>query len=146
MYFQQDRLESYELNIILKFKKSSTLFTTIFIPRFSTFPLSNRELYHSTSKPINDEEDTLKSFMKFDIMPWGPVFRMIVGSRIVVPQQSLPHNDTLLTRIHDLISNTICQTTSYVILPQNQLVIRKTHSNLLWHLTSHLTGLILKQL
>ena len=146
MYFQQDRLESYEINIILKFKKSSTLFTTIFIPQFSTFPLSNRELCHSTSKPIDDEEDTFKSFMKFDITPRGSVFRMIVGSRIVVPQQSLPHNDTLLTRIHDLISNTICQTTSYVILPQNQLVIRKTHSNLLWHSTSHLTGLILKQL
>ena len=146
MYFQQDRLESYEVNIILKFNKSSTLFITIFIPRFSTFSLSDRELCHSTSKPIDDEEDTLKSFMTFDITPHGPVFRMIVGSRIVVPQQSLPHNDTLVTRIHDLSSNTICQTTSYVVLPQNQLVIKKIHSNLLWHSTSHLAGLILKQL
>ena len=51
--------------------------------------------------------------MTFNIRPRELVFfRMIVESRIVVPQQSLPHNDTLLTRIHDLISNTICQTTS----------------------------------
>ena len=64
----------------------------------------------------------------------------------MVPQQSLPHNDTLVTRIHDLSSNTICQTTSYVVLPQNQLVIRKIHSNLLWHSTSHPAGLILEQL
>ena len=146
MYFQQDRLESYEINIILKFKKSSTLFTTIFIPQFSTFPLSNRELCHSTSKPIDDEEDTFKSFMKFDITPRGSVFRMIVGSRIVVPQQSLPHNDTPVTQIHDLSSNTIGQTVSYAIPSQNQLMMRKTHSNFLWHSTSRHVSLFLEWL
>ena len=50
--------------------------------------MSNRELCHSTSKPISDEEDTLKSFMAFDIKPHGLVFRVVVGSEIVVPQQS----------------------------------------------------------
>ena len=38
------------------------------------------ELCHSTSKPISDEESTLKSFMAFDITPHGPTFRVVVGS------------------------------------------------------------------
>ena len=46
--------------------------------------LSNRKLLHFTSKPIDDEEDILKSFMAFDITPRGPVFRVVVGSQIVV--------------------------------------------------------------
>ena len=64
--------------------------------------LSNRELYHSTSKPIGDEEETLKSFIAFDIIPRGSIFRVVVGSQIMVPQQSLPHNNTPMTRTHDL--------------------------------------------
>ena len=47
--------------------------------------LSDRELCHSTSKLIGDEEDTLKSFMVFDITPHGPAFRVVVDSEIVVP-------------------------------------------------------------
>ena len=47
--------------------------------------LSNCELCHSTLKPIGDVEDTLKSFMTFNITSCGPVFRVIVGSQIVVP-------------------------------------------------------------
>ena len=37
------------------------------------------ELCHFTSKPIGDEEDTLKSFMAFDITPRESVFRVVVG-------------------------------------------------------------------
>ena len=40
----------------------------------------DRELCHSTSKPIGDEKDTLKSFMAFNITPHGLVFRMVIGS------------------------------------------------------------------
>ena len=36
-----------------------------------------------------------------------------------------------------------CRTMSYVILFQNQLVMRKTHLNLLWHSTSRNAGLFL---
>jgi len=46
--------------------------------------MSNRELCHSTSKSIGDEENTLKSFMAFDITPHGPIFRVVIGSQIVV--------------------------------------------------------------
>ena len=49
------------------------------------FNLLDHELCHSNSKLISDEEDTLKSFMAFDITPRMPVFRMVVGSQIVVP-------------------------------------------------------------
>ena len=48
------------------------------------------ELCHSISKPINDEEDTFKSFMTFNITPREPLFRMIVGSQIVVPSTIPP--------------------------------------------------------
>ena len=51
--------------------------------------LSNYELCHSTSKPISNKEDTLKSFIDFDITSCGPVFRVVVGSQIVIPQQYL---------------------------------------------------------
>ena len=47
--------------------------------------LSNCELCHSTLKPIDDEEDTLKSFMAFNITPRGHVFRVVVGIQIVIP-------------------------------------------------------------
>ena len=46
--------------------------------------MSDCELFYSTSKPIGDEEDTVKSFMAFDITHRGPVFRVVVGSQIVV--------------------------------------------------------------
>ena len=42
----------------------------------------------SPQKPIGDEKDTLKSFMVFDITPSESVFRVVVGSQIVVPQHS----------------------------------------------------------
>ena len=61
-------------------------------------------------------------------------------------QQFLPHNDTLVTQTHDFGSDTICLIMSCVIPPQNQLVMRKTHSNLLWHSTSHHAGLFLEWL
>ena len=51
--------------------------------------LLDYELCHSTSKPISDKEDTLKSFIDFDITSCGPVFRVVVGSQIVIPQQYL---------------------------------------------------------
>ena len=47
-------------------------------------PYVDCKLYY-TSKPISDEEDTLKSFMTFNIAPHGPIFRVIEGIRIVVP-------------------------------------------------------------
>ena len=62
---------------------------------------------------------TLKIFVAFNIAPRGPIFRVVVGSQIMVPQQSLPHNDTPRTRTHNPSSNTICQIVSNVILPQN---------------------------
>ena len=48
--------------------------------------MSDRKLCHFISKPIGDEKDTIKSFMAFNITPRGPIFRMVVGSQIVVPQ------------------------------------------------------------
>ena len=67
--------------------------------------LSNCELCHSTSKPISDKEDTLKSFIDFDITSCGPVFRVVVGSQIVIPQQYLSEEKKkfipfFYTRIH----------------------------------------------
>ena len=69
--------------------------------------LLDHELFYSTSNSIGDEEDTLKSFMTFNIIPRRPVFKVVVGSWIVVLQQSLPHNDTPSTWTHDLSSYTI---------------------------------------
>ena len=46
--------------------------------------LSDRKLCHSTSKSIGDEDDTLKSFMVFNITPRESVFRVIVGSQIMI--------------------------------------------------------------
>ena len=46
--------------------------------------LSDHKLCHSTSKPIDDVEDTFKSFMTFDITSRGLVFRVVVGNQIVV--------------------------------------------------------------
>ena len=37
----------------------------------------------------SDEEDTLNSFMAFDITSRGLVFRVVVGSQIVVPPTSV---------------------------------------------------------
>ena len=47
---------------------------------FDLFLVSDRKLCHSTWKPINDEEDILKSFMAFDITPQA-CFRVVVGSQ-----------------------------------------------------------------
>ena len=49
--------------------------------------LSDHELCHSTSKPIGDKEDTLKSFMAFDIISCRPIYGVVVGSQIVVPPE-----------------------------------------------------------
>ena len=49
------------------------------------YHLLDHELRHSTLKPIGDEKGTLKSFMAFDITPYGLVFRVVVGSQTVVP-------------------------------------------------------------
>ena len=87
--------------------------------------------------------------MVFNITPCEPVFRVVVGSQIVVPplpKQSLPHNDTPVTRTHDLDFDTICWTVSYAIPSQNQLVMSKIHSNLLQHLTSYHVDLLLEWL
>ena len=46
--------------------------------------MSDHEQCHSISKLIGDEESTFKSFMAFDITSRGPVFRVVVGSQIVV--------------------------------------------------------------
>ena len=46
--------------------------------------MSNRELCHSTSKPIGNNEDTLISFMTFDITSHKSVFRVVIGSQIIV--------------------------------------------------------------
>ena len=54
--------------------------------------MSDRELCRSTSKPIGDEESTFKSFMAFDIVSRGPVFRVVVGTQILVP----PNNPSLI--------------------------------------------------
>ena len=50
------------------------------------YHFSDNELCHSTSKPIGNEEDTLKSFMVFDITSHESIFRVVVRSQIVVPQ------------------------------------------------------------
>ena len=109
--------------------------------------LSDREVCHSISKPISDGEDTLKSFMTFDTTPHRPIFKVVVGSQIMAPpQQSFPHNNTPVTRTYDLGSDTIYRIVNYVILPQNQLVMRKTHSNFLWLSISYNADLFLKWL
>ena len=71
--------------------------------------------------------------MAFNIALCRPVFKAVVESQIVIPQQSLSHNDTLVTQIYDLASNIIYRIVSYTISPQNQLMARKIHLNLLWH-------------
>ena len=35
--------------------------------------------------PNSDEEDIVKSFMAFDITPYELVFKVVVGSQIIVP-------------------------------------------------------------
>ena len=44
------------------------------------YHFSDRVLCHSTSKLIDDEKDITKSFMTFDIMPYGPIFKVVVES------------------------------------------------------------------
>lgn len=52
------------------------------------YHLSDREMYHSTSKPIGDKKDTFKSLMTFDITSRGHIFRMAIGSQIVVSNRN----------------------------------------------------------
>lgn len=86
--------------------------------------MSERELCHSTSKSIGNEKDT-QIFYGIQHRTMRAVFRVIVGSQIMVSQQSLPYNDTLVIRTHDLSSDTICRIVNYTIIPQNQLVINE---------------------
>jgi len=58
-------------------------------------------------------------------------FRVVVGSKIVVSPTIPSHNNTLVIPTHDLGSDFICWIVSYAILSLNQLVMRKTHSDLL---------------
>ena len=51
------------------------------------YKLLDCELYHFTLKPIGDEEDTLKSFMTFDITPRRPVRSQIVVFLTIPPSQ-----------------------------------------------------------
>ena len=46
--------------------------------------MSDHKLCHSTLKPIGNEEDSLKSFMTFNITSRKPIFRMVVGSQTVI--------------------------------------------------------------
>ena len=48
------------------------------------YHLSDRELYHSTSKPIGNKEYTIKFFMVFNITSHEHVVRVIVRNQIVV--------------------------------------------------------------
>ena len=45
------------------------------------YHLSDRELCHSTSKSIGNKEDILKSFMTFDIILLGSVFKFLTHSK-----------------------------------------------------------------
>ena len=79
--------------------------------------MSDRELCYSTSKAIGDEEDTLKSFMAFNITPPNLFLEWLQGVKLWSSQESLPHDDTLVTWTYDRGSNTICRTVSYAIPP-----------------------------
>ena len=48
------------------------------------YHLLDHELCHSTSKPIGNEKNTIKSFIVFDITSYGYIFRVVVGSQTVV--------------------------------------------------------------
>ena len=69
--------------------------------------------------------------MSFDITFCEPVFRVVIENQIIIPQQFLPHNETPPTQAHDISFRTIFRTVRCAILSQNQLVIKKAHSNLL---------------
>ena len=76
---------------------------------------SGRELCYSNLKLISDKKDT-QIFYAFDIVSHEPVFRVIIGSRIVVPQ-FLSQNNAPATQTHNLDFDTTCQTMSYSTLP-----------------------------
>ena len=86
---------------------------------FNCYIVLDCKLCYFISKFIGDEKNTFKFFMVFNIMSCGPVFRVVVESQIMTSQQSFPHNDTLMTRIHGLGFDTICRTVSCVISAQN---------------------------
>ena len=52
-----------------------------------TLILSDSELCHSILKSISDEEDIFKSFMTFDIVPCGSIFRVVVKSQLMIPHK-----------------------------------------------------------
>ena len=56
-------------------------------PQLIAFLLSDRDRCHFTLKLIGNEEVILKSFMTLDIMPHGPIFRVVVRSQIMNPWQ-----------------------------------------------------------
>ena len=62
---------------VLKFKLGMSTFYNI---QTASKNLLDRELCHSTSKPIGDEEDIFKSFMGFDVTPRRPIFKVVVVS------------------------------------------------------------------
>lgn len=49
--------------------------------------MSDNELCYPTSKSIGNEKDTLKYFMVLYIIPRGHVFKAVLESWIVIPQQ-----------------------------------------------------------
>ena len=97
--------------------------------------LSDYELCHFTSKPISNKEDTLKSFIDFDITSCGPVFRVVVGSQIVIPQQYLSEekknlfhfftHEFIIELKHMLLSNYIITRAKFLILSNLMLKFEK---------------------
>ena len=57
---------------------------------YEILDLSNYELCYSISKLIDDEKDTLKSFITFNNVPREPIFQAVEGSQIVVPPNNPP--------------------------------------------------------
>ena len=65
------------------------------------YHLFDRELCHFTSKPIDNEKDTLKSFMTFDITACMPVFGVIVESQIMIPNRNIYTYKQTINRINN---------------------------------------------
>ena len=65
------------------------------------YHLSDRGLCHFTSKPIGEDEGTFKSFMAFNITQHGPVFKVVVRSQIVAPNNFNNFANLHLTDVSD---------------------------------------------
>ena len=65
--------------------------------------MSDRKLYHFTSKSIGDKDDSLKSFITFNIISRKPIFRVVVGSQIMVSQTNYTPNVDTRFYTHNLI-------------------------------------------